>query len=414
MESKKVLLLILIMLLLVVAPGCWNRRDPEQLGIVLATAFDYDKERGLYQVIAQVANPVMMGGEAAGNQGKGGGDNLAFWTVSGFGKTPFEALEGLTRGTSRELFWAHSRTLLISEKLARDQGIGVVLDLVERQRQFRPIMLPAIVKGNLQHLMETPYPLEETGARGILRLIETTQFDSSIFPMKLLNEIHSTLEQPGVEMFIGRIEVKEEGTAAQGEGGKNDGGAPAGQPSPAQLGGAAMFRGDRMVGWADVHQVKGWSYATGRGTRYEFVIECPEHRGSFLSVKNFDVQSEMRPVVDGDDLRIMIRVRANGRLQDFGFTREHDLSVESEYLRKVERACAQAVRNRIEALISRCQELNADVLGLGNLVYRKQPRLWREIENRWDEILPELVVDLQVEYNLVRPGLVTNPVGDMR
>lgn len=410
MAPKKMMLLILIMLLLPAAPGCWNRRDPEQLGIVLATAFDYDTDRELYQVLAQVANPTMMGGTSEGGIGDGG--NAAFWTVSGFGKTPFDALSDLIRGTSRELFWAHSRTLLFSEKLARDQGIGVVLDLVERQRQFRPIMLPAVVEGDLQSLMEAPYPLEETGARGILRMIETTQFDSSLFPMKLLNEIHSTLEQPGVEMFIGKIRVLEAGKAPEEEGGNNQGAKP-GQASPAQIGGAAMFRGDRMVGWADVNQVKGWGYATGRGTRFEFVIECPEHRGSYLSVKNFNVQSEMFPVVLGSDLQIVIKLRVDGRLQDFGFIREHDLSVESEYLWKVEHACAGAVRNRIEALLSQSQDLNADVLGLGNLVYRKQPRLWREIENRWDQIFPELVVDLRIEYNLVRPGLVTNPVGDM-
>ena len=125
-------------------------------------------------------------------------------------------------GTSREFFWAHNRVLLFSEKLAR-RGIGEILDLVARERQFRPVMTPAVVEGNLRRLMEAQFPLEESGARGLDRLIVTTQFDLAVFPLMLFYELYSTLGQPGVEMIIGKIEVLEEGAAGQGSGGAGGG-----------------------------------------------------------------------------------------------------------------------------------------------------------------------------------------------
>ena len=59
----------------------------------------------------------------------------------------------MAMGTSREFFWAHNRVLLFSEKLAR-RGIGEILDLVARERQFRPVMPPAVVEGTLRRLLE--------------------------------------------------------------------------------------------------------------------------------------------------------------------------------------------------------------------------------------------------------------------
>ena len=65
---------------LLATPGCWDRSDPELLAIVLAVAFDLDEKNELYQVIAQVVDPVAMGGAQSGDGG-GGGGGAAFWTV---------------------------------------------------------------------------------------------------------------------------------------------------------------------------------------------------------------------------------------------------------------------------------------------------------------------------------------------
>ena len=68
------------------------------------------------------------------------------------------------------------------------------------------------------------------------------------------------------------------------------------------------------------------------------------------------------------------------------------------------------MRSRILELLKLSRELNADVLGFGNLFYRKQPRLWKEIEARWDEIYPTLDVTVEVEYNLTRAGMVADQI----
>ena len=193
-------------------------------------------------------------------------------------------------GTSREFFWAHNRVLLFSEKLAR-RGIGEILDLVARERQFRPVMTPRS-EGNLRRLMEAQFPWKSPGP-GAGPVDRHYTFDLAVFPLMLFYELYSTLGQPGVEMIIGKIEVLEEGAAGQG----SEGRAVEGN------GQAPRRRRRRRVPrrshgrWADLNQVRGWHYATGRGIRFNFP-PCRITRGYF-SIEIFSVKSSMRPAAGG-------------------------------------------------------------------------------------------------------------------
>lgn len=403
MRHRRLLLLLIIAALCgTLCAGCWNRREPELLGVVLAVAFDYNQEEKLYHVFAQLANPITLGGGNSGssgsNGGGAGGGKKAFWTATAKGHTPFEAIRNLIEISSRELFWAHCRVVLFSEALAR-RGIKDILDLFARERQFRLIAKPAVVKGDLRKLIEADFPLEETGARGLDRLIVTTRFERSIFPEKNLNELIIILTQPGKEMIIGRLETLKK---SKGEGDEGS------TPPPARIGGSALFRGDRMVGWATVKQTQGWAYATGRAYRTNFVIESPVKDGSNVSIEAFGHSVQMKLRGDEDNWRIELKIKVHGRIQEFSGPGE--LDTESELTRSLERRAAGVVHNRIETMLSRSQELKADIFGFGNLIYRKKPRLWQKIGPMWDEeIYPGLKIDLEIEFKILRTGLIKNP-----
>ncbi len=383
--------------------GCWNRREPELLGVVLAVGFDYDEENDLYQIFAQLADPIAMGGGSSSEDGGGKGEK-AFWTMEAKGCTPFAAVRHLIGTSSRALFWPHCRVLLLSEKVAR-KGIADIFDLFERGRQFRLIVKPAIVAGDLRKIMETEFPLEQTGARGLDRLILTTRFERSIFPDKNLNELIATHAQPGKEMLIGRLKVLDTEAGKEEEDGSI--------PPPAQLGGSAFFRGDRMVGWATPRQTQGWSYGSGRAFRSTFAIESPTDEENHISIETFGHDARMRLRGDENNWQIELKVKLHGRIQEFDGPGK--LDTENELTRSLERRAAQAVRNNIESTLSRSQELKADIFGFGNLIYRKNPQLWQKISSRWDEeIFPQLTIDLTVEFDILHSGMVKGSVEEDR
>lgn len=404
MRLKRLALTLLLIALMTgsCCTGCWNRREPELLGIVLAVGFDYDQERGLYQVFAQLANPIALGGAGGdGGGGGGAGGKKPFWTVDAKGRTPFEAIRNLIEVSSRELFWAHCRVVLFSENLAR-RGLKDIFDLFERERQFRLIVKPVVIDGDLRQIMEADFPLEETGGRGMDRFIVTTRFERGIFPERNLNELLVVLSQPGQEMLAGRLEVLESEKKSGEKGGE------AGIAPPARIGGSALFRGDRMVGWANARQTQGWAFATGRAFRSNFVIESPA-TGSNVNIEVHRHKAKMSLSGDDKNWKIKMEVKLYGRVTEFD---GHEiLSDESELTRSLERRAATTARNRIEDILSRAQELKSDIFGFGNLIYRKNPRLWEKIGPRWDEeIFPRLKIDLKVNFVILRAGLIKDPL----
>ncbi|NLA11820.1 MAG: Ger(x)C family spore germination protein [Firmicutes bacterium] len=399
MNCKRLLALLIIAALAgTLSTGCWNRREPELLGVVLAVGFDYDEESGSYQIFAQLANPVAMGGsggESSSGSGGGGGEK-AFWTIEAKGPTPFAAVRNLIGTSSRALFWPHCRVLLLSEKVAR-QGVAEIFDLFERGRQFRLIVKPAVVQGDLQKIMKASFPLEETGARGLDRLVLTTRFDRSIFPEKNLNELIATHAQTGKEMLIGRLEVLETADEGAGDGGSS--------PPPARLCGSALFRGDRMVGWASAKQVQGWTYGSGRVFRSTLLVALPAEENRHVSIETYSHTARMSLHGDEENWWIEMKVKLHGRIQEFDGPGK--LDAENKLTHSLERRAAQAVRNDIEAMFNRSQELRADIFGFGNLIYRKNPQLWQQIRSRWDEeIFPQLKVELTVEFDILHTGMV--------
>ncbi len=403
MRIRKLALLLLVTALAGgLCTGCWNRREPELLGIVLAVGFDYNPEEGLYRVIAEIANPAGIGQSSGGESGVGSSGEKAFWTAEAAGHTPFEAVRNIDSISSRQLFWAHCRVVLFSERLAR-RGLKDVLDLLERGRQFRLIAKPAIVDGDLRKVMDADFPLEETGAKGLDSFIVTNRFEKSVFPEKDLNELISTLSQQGQEMIVGKLYVP---------GGEKDNSGDSGEtsaPPPARVGGSALFRGDRMVGWATDNETLGWAYATSRAFRSILIIESPEKKGSYISVGAFGHKAQMRLQGDANDWHIELKVKIHARIQDYEGPGK--LDSDNELIRALERRAATAARNHIEALLSHSQELKSDVIGFGNLIYRKNPKLWQQIESRWDEeIYPQLKIDLFVEFDILRSGLTNSPL----
>ncbi len=350
------------------------------------------------------------------------GEQKPFQVISSYGKTPFEAMRALAQGSSREIFWGHNRIVLFSERAAR-RGVKEVFDVLERKRLIRLIARPAVVQGDIRKLMEADYPLEETGAAGLDKQMASIQLEKSIFNTLLFVDLYSAIEASGMEMFMGKIKVHDDrkekeggggGGGDSGGGGGGDsgsgsgGGSGSGSGPPAEIGGGAIFKGDRMVGWASQRQTEGWLYVQDRGYYFNFIIECPKHEGEYISIEVFEPKSHMIPLCSGRDIRIKLKVTAEGSIENTSCYYEDIM--DKQFRLSVERRSARVIRNQISDIIKRSQELETDVCGFGNLIYRKRPHVWEEIGHDWDEIFPHLAVDVDVRFKLIRTGLVDEPL----
>lgn len=423
-----------IVILSLVLGGCWDRREPEEVIAALAIGFDLD-ERGLYEVTIQYSNPSVAAGASAGGQGGNGGGGAGgkartFWTHSAKGRTPFEAIRNLAPEVTRLTTLAHLEILLISEKLAR-HGIGSIIDLYERNVQLRLSVITAVVEGDLKRCLDADFPLEVTPASGLSRLFRLLASERSVLTDgAFLNKVIISA-RPGQEITISRLRVSEEGQGQEGRseesqdkgrerGNKDDSGDKGdtgkqgviSSEPPAMVGGGAAFRGEKMVGWLDLDETRGWNWIMGKVKRGPLLIRIPGS-DTIVTLDLSGAKSIVTPVVRGENIGVRVEIQACGHIEDEtdlgGGAAKMDFS-DPDIIEILKQEFARDIREKIDASVARAQELGADIFGFGNLIHRKHPKLWQSYAGeRWDDIFKDIKVETDIKTSISRPGLVMSP-----
>ena len=398
-----VVALALVLILLVSATGCWNRREPENLAHALGIGFDID-DTGKYRVFVQLSNP-----EGAGAASQPSGNTSSAdpaWTVSAVGRTPYEALFNTVPLFSRELSVAHVGVIVISERLAQ-QGIGPILDVLERERTLRTTTRIMVARGDVGKVMSAKVPLEKVTSLGISRAVTVSERERSGLPVKYATDVIDTLAQPGKEPLLAQITVLDEQGHTRNEASKDgDTNKETNPKPPLRLAGAAVFRGDRMVGWMDERETRGWGWLTNMVNRTIMVIELPDAgEGEYMTVVISQVTNKLKPRIDGDNIRFELKIFADGNIEDQ--TASTDFFHSRENVASMNSRVATAIRNDVEKALRTAQSFNADVFGLGWLLYRTKYKEWKKVDDRWDEIFPQISVDMDIRVDVRRSGPVT-------
>lgn len=135
--------------------GCWNSREIETLGFVMAVGIDKAQEEGKVQLTLLVAKPFALGGGE-----KGTPQESPVWIFSSTGDTVFDAIRNGNSQSPRRLFFAHNRWIVFGEDFAIE-GILPALDLWSRDGETRRTTQVAVAKGaKASDMLQTRFELE--------------------------------------------------------------------------------------------------------------------------------------------------------------------------------------------------------------------------------------------------------------
>ncbi|MDK2931640.1 MAG: spore germination protein [Bacillota bacterium] len=388
----------LIAAIMATAAGCWNRREIETVGFVLAAGVDEAREEGKIQLTVLIAKPFAIGG---GMETHGSAEERPFWVVSSTGYTVFEAVRNLFSQSPRRPFWAHCRFIVIGEEFAR-KGIRDVLDWFDRNGEFRRRVWIVAAKGaKASDLLQTEFELERMPPEGAMRLLQAARTELSTVGEDMLNDFLQKLEGEGIDPIATRAEIipRPQEFDIRGELKREKiGGSP-------RLTGAAVFRNDRLVGWLNKPETRGFNWITGRVRSGIIVIEKPGEEGKFIGLEILRAKGSFKPEVEDGRVTVTVKVEAEANVGDVqGFI---DLLRSPELWASMERRMATVIENEVLAAVAKAQELGSDIFGFGAELNRRDPKKWAdEFRDRWDEKFRDIDVHVEVKARLRRSGLV--------
>ncbi|OMF90367.1 Ger(x)C family spore germination protein [Paenibacillus sp. FSL R7-0337] len=386
---------LLLFFSLAVLPGCWSRKELNELAVVMAMGIDAAPEG--YAVSAQVLNS----GEARSTKGAAG-KSLPVLTYKAVGQTVPDALQHMLSTAPRTLYLSHIRVLVLGEKLAR-QGVSDILDFITRNHQLRSDFFLVVAKNSqASDILEINTPFEQIPASSLYSSILVSHKNWAATGKVTLQQFILELERGGSNPIMSGVRLN--GDVSEGGTIKNiESIVPKTQIVQA---GIAVFKKDRLVGWLNESSSKTLNYTLNEVDSSNGIVSCPDG-------------GKVGFIITRSESRILPRLNSAGEPEfTLSIHAESDLTTVNGTLDLTKPANIALIETRIENkfinnmegnIQSVQQDYSSDIFGFGEALHRKYPRVWKKYRDGWDDHFKHVKVRIACKLQIRRIGSIVQP-----
>ena len=386
---KKVLFTLTIGLIILFSVGCWNQRELNDLAIAMPLGFD--KVEDAVNVTIQVVLP-----EEA--------KEPSYYTpVTVYTETAgsvFEAFRKMTTQSPRKIYLPHFRVMVINEELARE-GIIETLDMLVRDHELRSDFFIVVAKDGYEaeDILEIMTPFERIPANEMFSALQTSQAAWAPTTTILLDELLTNLVTEGKEAVLTGVTIY----PTLSEKGKAKENVERIDPnSVLKASNVGVFKGDKLVGWLNEDESKGFNYIIGNVQSTVGRIECPTSGELVVEIKG--VEEKIIPHVINGKPEIEIDLTIYANIGEVLCT--VDLT-DPEVIKELEKSMEDQLQEVVQSSIVTSQEkYGSDIFGFGNAIRKKYPKQWKTLKDNWDEEFSRLPITYSMKGVIEITGTV--------
>ena len=372
--------LLFILLLALLLAGCWDYVEIELLDFVFGVGIDrIDQD---FFVITEMIN--VSGGEQE--------SQFKPVVLSTKGRSLSSAGRALSGPAGMIVFWSHAFVLVVSEEVAR-QGIIPSIEYGVRSRHMRSTVFVFVTKDcTAEEVFKSKPPFASSVSEHLNSISLQQALLTNFYPREIW-QFTSDLTAEGVCATLPAVRLVHE----------------SGELVPI-VEGTAVFKQDQMVGWLDADESQLLVLLQGLVERGHFVMDTRiKGEVSPITYELLANQVETKPIVEDGKLSMKIGLEFQVSVVEVG-----DANVNfqnQEEVASMEQQISHAFNRRTREFLAKVHKnYNADVLGLGRLLRRREPDAWRHYGDNWYTHLPNLSVDVEVKSKITLTGLLSQPV----
>ncbi|WP_068786535.1 Ger(x)C family spore germination protein [Paenibacillus phocaensis] len=355
-------------LILLSLTGCWNYREVDKVITVAGIAIDKGKEEGEIRLTIEMVD------------GSGGEDlmHIGSKRVTLSGSTMFEIVRNMITETGMRLYWAHAKSIILSEEIARE-GASKVLDWYVRDTETRAD-IRVLVSGEktAEEVLRTG---GDSGGPLSFKIDEILKNEHSVsnFPVMEIFDFADTINTTGLSSILPMIYVK-------GSDGKQ----------VASIGGLAVFDKDKMLGTMDANQTKYVLFL--RDEIKGGILPLGGYRRSpSISLEIFKSKTKVEPVLVNGQVEIRVKTHTVVSVDEA----QENINFSSKWLADTEKIAEDLLVKEMESVIGIAQQrYQQDIFGFGNRIHKKMPKVWKSLEKDWDEHFSKLKVTVEADVEI--------------
>ncbi|MDD1516028.1 Ger(x)C family spore germination protein [Priestia megaterium] len=394
--KRKGVFLLLILTMTLFLTSCWSKKELTDLAIVAAMGLDKTKD-GRYHITLQIINP---GNVAGGMQGGGGGTQSPPITIySASGNNIVEASRRASSRISRRLYYAHTNLVVVGEKLAKEEGLGTLIDGLDRDPEFRNTSTIVIANhSTAADVVKTLTPVDKIPANKILKTLEFTQRKWGENVKTSLQEVMASIESPGRGTVVSGFRLVGNPQQAQ----KLDNLQESAPAATLKASGIAVLKQGKLIDWLYGKPARGtvWILNKIQGTDININWKGKKEAIAYQTVRQ---KTSISYQVKNGQPHIFVHTRVEG---DLG---EIDVPVDitnPKLIKEIEQSVSKEIKKELGTAVERAQKNKTDILGFGEVVHRFRPKQFKRVKQEWNDVyFPKLNVDITVEAYVRRAGL---------
>jgi len=389
--KSKILYVIFILLCFLCFSACASR---ELNSFNLVTSVGIDKDEAGYMVTYQVLNPKAVVSQKTVNESP-------FFLYSEKGNSLDEIYKRVTTQSSRKMYAAHVRSVIISEDLARD-GLKEIVDYLFRSGEYHNDFYFIIAKGTTANqILSTITTVETVSGVKLYESLENSKnwwaATDSLKIVEMINNINAKGINPvlaGVEFFQKTEGMDNIETLEKSNSGK------------LKLTAMGAFRNDKLVGWLNESESIAYTYIVGKAKNTSGCVDYDENTRVSLNIdmKKSKVKvslSEDKPVIN---VKLSAEMIITSQKGDVDFTDEKNLNKLNSMVNE------QIIDSCEKALYKAQQELKTDIFGFGERIHSAYPKVWDKLKDNWNNEFTTLQVNFSADTKTMDLGQNLKPI----
>ncbi|MDI9476014.1 MAG: Ger(x)C family spore germination protein [Natronincolaceae bacterium] len=369
---KKMIIFLSIALLLT---GCWDKVEIDERAHISALGIDRytpgpDDEETVGRHIFTFAFPELK---------KEGAKDVV---ISSVGDNLYSVSRIMASRSNKEFFLGHLRTVVVGVDIAKNPAdFRHILDGIENNEFLSRRVVLALTEGSAAEIIKVVPAMENKLGEFIAEIFRRSDRIPRIVGGSagdILRDLHESGNTIIPKIVPGKADVK--------------------------VAGGGIINNFKFKGW--LGEVETAHLLVLKG---ETKCLC----GMSVKHKGFDIPVALRPkkprislIEDKDNIKILIEVEMEGDVRQTYFETDED-TLKSSFVSEIEQEMVEATKQRAMDTINKIQkEFETDVLGINKYLRQSHYKLWKEVERDWQDIFPNIDIDVNIDIKIRRIGLV--------
>lgn len=374
--------IFIIILMSLTLSGCWDKVEINDRAFITAIGMDINEQAESEREKSRIQQRYLITYVFPNFQsiGKNSGDEEEF-KISEVGRNLAETSQEITTRTNLSIFLGHLKIIVLGEDVVKNGGtFEEILDGFERDQNVGRKVVILIAEGKAKDVLEIEPIVESATGRYITRFIEAKSRSARYNPETLgdiLYNIHYNGNALIAKVTAGKDEIK--------------------------IAGAAVIKNNELVGWLDEIENRSILF-----TKQNIELEVITVVHDDLSVPYAVTGSKptMSVIKDEGNLKVNFDIEVEGYIKEYKLETGNDL-MDNEILVSIEEEVKKEIEKEISMAIEKVQkDFKVDVLGVGRHLERYEPDLWEDIKGEWEELFPNIDIQVTVEAKIRRIGMI--------